>query len=65
MPPVNNTLMVRRHQVIPSPFIKHTLIGIAVDILTPVRGVWLIDQYDSKKEIYRVLVENAQQSTKE
>jgi hypothetical protein len=48
MPPVNNILMVRRHQVIPLPFIGHTLLGIAVDILTPVRGVQLIDQYDSK-----------------
>ncbi len=54
--------MMRRHQVVPLPFIGHTLTGIAVDILTPVRRVWLIDQYDSKEITYRMLVENAQQS---
>jgi hypothetical protein len=51
--------MLRRHQVIPSPFIGYTLVGVAVDILTPVREVRLIDQYDSKEIIYRMLVENA------
>jgi hypothetical protein len=61
-PPVYNILMVRRHQVVPSPFIGHTLVEITVDILTPVRGVRLIDQHDSNNIIYRMLVENAQQS---
>jgi hypothetical protein len=65
MPTVNNILMVRRHQVITLPFIRHTLVGIAVDILTPVRGIQLIHQYDSKEIIYGILVENAQQSPKE
>jgi hypothetical protein len=54
MPPVNDIRMVRRHQVAPLSFIGRTLIGIAVDILTPVRGVQLIDQYDSKKIIYEM-----------
>jgi hypothetical protein len=53
---VNDILTVRRHQVVPSPFIRHTLAGIAVGILTPVRGVQLIDQYDSKEIIYGMLV---------
>jgi hypothetical protein len=56
MPPVNNIRMVRRHQVLPSAFIGHTLLRIAVDILTPVRGVRLIYQYDSKEIIYGMLV---------
>jgi hypothetical protein len=56
MPPVNDILTVRRHQVVPSSFIGHTVVGIAVDIVTPVRGVWLIDQYDSKEIIYKMLV---------
>jgi hypothetical protein len=50
-PPVKNILMGRRHQVVPSSFIGHALVGIAVDIPTPVRGVLLIDQYNSKEII--------------
>ena len=56
MPPVNDIRTVRRHQVVPSSFIGHTVVGIAVDIVTPVRGVWLIDQYNSKEIIYGMLV---------
>jgi hypothetical protein len=62
---MNNILMVRRHQVVPLSFIRHTLIGITVDILILVRGVRLIDQYNSKEIIYGMLVENAQQSPKQ
>ncbi len=54
MPPVNNIHMMRRHQVVQLSFIGHTLVVIAVDILTPVRGVRLIDQYDSKEIIYKM-----------
>jgi hypothetical protein len=55
-PPVYDILMVRKPQVLPLPFIGHALIGIAVDILTPVRGVQLIDQYYCKEIIYKMLV---------
>jgi hypothetical protein len=65
MPPVNSIITVRRHQVVPSPFIGHTLVGIVEDILTPVRGVQLTDQYNSKEISHGMLVENAQQSPKE
>ncbi len=64
MPPVNDILTVRRHQVVPLSFIGHTLVGISVDILTPVKGVRPIDQYNSKEIIYEMLMENAQQSPK-
>jgi hypothetical protein len=56
MPPVNDILTVRKHQVVPSSFMGHTLYGIAVDTLTPARGVRLIDQYNSKEIIYKMLV---------
>jgi hypothetical protein len=65
MPPVNNILTVRTHQVVPLPFIGHTLVGIAVDIITPGWRVWLIDQYNSKGIIYGMLVENTQQFSME
>jgi hypothetical protein len=54
MPPVNDICMGRRYQVVPSAFIGHPLFGIAVAILTPVRGVQLIDQYDSEEIIYEM-----------
>ncbi len=48
MPPVNDILTMRRHQVVQLPFIGRALIGIALDILAPVRGVRLVDQYDRR-----------------
>ncbi len=32
-----------------------------MDIIAPVRGVRLIDQYDGKRIIYRMLMENGKQ----
>jgi hypothetical protein len=56
LPSVNDISMVRRHQIVPLSFIRHTPIGVKVDILTPVRGVRLIDQYHSKEIIYKMPV---------
>jgi hypothetical protein len=46
-PPVNNILTVRRHQIIPLPFVRWALTANVVDIFSAVRRVWLIDQKDA------------------